>query len=133
MMKIVFMKKMYTTKYGRYYLKKKHFYKNELYKKSNTKEITIIQQRDFFYWGVDEDGNYWKRYKNYKWRKMEFKTHEQERIKNKVIYAEKDCYITRERNCKTKIKRNNYYDSQKIKGKRLKVVNKVLQVDLRKI
>ena len=102
---------------------KKNIYKKELYKKSETKKITILEQKGYFYWGVDHDGRYWKRYKNYAWKKMEFKTYEQKRVRNKIIYADKSSYLTRERGCKTIIKRDNYYDSQKIKGKRLKVVN----------
>ena len=49
----------------------------EYRKKSETKnpsckEIKIIKEKNFFYWGVDNHGDYWKRYKQYRWKKIEY-------------------------------------------------------------
>ena len=41
-------------------------------RKTSLEEIKIIAEKKFFYWGVDNEGNFWKRYKHYNWKKVTF-------------------------------------------------------------
>ena len=76
-------------------MEKKHYYHKELYKLPKTREIKIIEQKGDFWGGVNEKGGYWKKYKYYRWKKMEFKCYEPVRKLDKIVYADKTCCITK--------------------------------------
>ena len=61
-----------------------------------TREIKVLEQKIIFIEGVDKKGNYWKKYKNFQWKKIEFKEYELKTIqKSKVVYADTESYVTK--------------------------------------
>ena len=51
------------------------FEKKDIKKKHTPKgEVTILEEKKGFYWGIDEAGEYWKRFLNYEWREMKNKS-----------------------------------------------------------
>ena len=75
--------------------RKNNYFYRELYKPPKTRDIKIIEQKGDFWGGIDRYGGYWKKYKNYSWKKMEFKNYEPVKKLDKIIYADANCYITR--------------------------------------
>ena len=65
------------------------FEKKDLKKKTPKGEAIILEEKNGFYWGVDEDGNLWKRFLNYEWREMKNKTSKMTTIKKSKLIAVK--------------------------------------------
>ena len=67
-------------------------------RKTSFEEIKIIAEKNFFYWGVNNEGNFWKRYKHYNWKNMTFQDQPKYGLSSSIIASRGQCYWTLEGN-----------------------------------
>ena len=75
-------------------------------KASNSEEIRTIEEKNLFCWGVDKEGNFWKKYKNYNWKKMTFEDQSKYGLSSRIVASRGQTYWTAEENG-TVIRRDN--------------------------
>ena len=63
-------------------------------KASNSKEIRTIEEKKLFCWGVDKEGNFWKKYKNYNWKKMTFEDQPKYGLSSRIVVSRGQTYWT---------------------------------------
>ena len=67
-------------------------------KASNSEEIRTIEEKNLFCWGVDKEGNFWKKYKNYNWKKMTFENQPKYGLSSRIVASRGRTYWTAEEN-----------------------------------
>ena len=67
-------------------------------KPSSYEKIRTIAEKDLFCWGVDDEGNYWKKYKNYNWKKMMFEDQPKYGHSSSIVASRGQSYWTAEEN-----------------------------------
>ena len=67
-------------------------------KASNSEEIRTIEEKKLFCWGVDKEGNFWKKYKNYNWKKMTFEDQPKYGLSSRIVASRGHTYWTAEEN-----------------------------------
>ena len=90
-------------------------------KNPSCEEIKIIKEKNFFYWSVDNNGDYWKRYKQYRWKKIEYEDKPKYGLSTSIIASRGQSYWTLEPNG-TVIRRDNDVPLNQVK-KRMFDVN----------
>ena len=67
-------------------------------KASNSEEIRTIEEKKLFCWGVDKEGNFWKKYRNYNWKKMTFEDQPKYGLSSRIVASLGQTYWTAEEN-----------------------------------
>ena len=67
-------------------------------KTSSFEEIKIVAEKSLFYWGVDSEGNFWKKYKHYMWKKMTFEDLPKYGLSSTIVATRGQTYWTSEEN-----------------------------------
>ena len=67
-------------------------------KPSSCEKIRTTAEKDLFCWGVDEEGNFWKKYKNYNWKKMTFEDQPKYGLSSSIVASRSQRYWTAEEN-----------------------------------
>ena len=67
-------------------------------KPSSCEKIRTIAEKDLFCWGVDEEGNFWKKYKNYNCKKMTFEDQRKYGLSSSIVASRGQSYWTAEEN-----------------------------------
>ena len=84
-----------------------HAYKHiPTIKPNSCEKIRTIAEKDLFCWGVDEEGNFWKKYKNYNWKKITFEHQPKYGLSSSIVASCGQSYWTAEENG-TIIRRDN--------------------------
>ena len=65
---------------------------------SSDEEIKIVAEKNLFYWGVDNEGNFWKKYKHYHWNKMRFEDQPKYGLSSTIVATRGQTYSTSEEN-----------------------------------
>ena len=69
-------------------------------KASSCEQIKIVAEKNLFCWGVDGEGNFWKKYKHYHWKKMTFQDQPKYGLSSTIIATRGQTYWTSEENGK---------------------------------
>ena len=67
-------------------------------KPNSCEKIRTIAEKVLFCWGVDEEGNFWKKYKNYNWKKMTFEDQPKYGLSSSIVASRGQSYWTAEEN-----------------------------------